>query len=378
MYNIHQTTAKDILKDLNLLLKFENPQDKYQIRNQLIQIMKNNHLFNPNSFYYHPYDPNIYEGSPSFRSNTVGLRDNNKLEDSNKNGGGKYLSPPSSSSSSSPIENVNNLNRILGEVESVLKGKPANVDEVDVTDVMNQKELNDTAAILLQKEMTAAPDTIKTKIDKYVIPVLSELSDALGTINKTDIYNAHNGNVNSNQTTTNVGNGTNLTNGTTLTNGTNNLTNGTNNITNGTNVNKTSTSKKADSAKLHNMKIDRGCIPQGLWSSNSLGIDLNLTILPNLMLKIELKSLKKSGIIDKNWFLEGISMSKKGGPLIIIGLDPPKRKIAVFIGQCKICQSEDYLFGVWTFSNCAAKCTDVWSAMESKMDVFKRICAENK
>ncbi|KAK6624925.1 hypothetical protein RUM44_011789 [Polyplax serrata] len=71
----------------------------------------------------------------------------------------------------------------------------------------------------------------------------------------------------------------------------------------------------------------------GLWSSTTVGAEFNLTILPSMMLKVSLKSFKKHSLLNKKWFLQGLTLSGTGGPLMLAAVCPQQMKIASFLGE---------------------------------------------
>lgn len=58
---------------------------------------------------------------------------------------------------------------------------------------------------------------------------------------------------------------------------------------------------------------------------------MKLTILPNLMVKVTIQSSKKE-ILSNKWFMQGLAMSKRGGPLMLGAVYPQMKRLASFIG----------------------------------------------
>ncbi|CAG2053669.1 unnamed protein product [Timema podura] len=126
--------------------------------------------------------------------------------------------------------------------------------------------------------------------------------------------------------------------------------------------------------KANRSKDGSTCHIGGSWVSEVAGMSVIIAekTTGDFRVHLENTSNLQNGTLSIKWKVSGQAPFGHGGPFHLVATDFQNKKIATFVGQCRVCEGMDMIIGVWQFLQHAHDCKDVLLASTQRQDVFKR------
>nr|CAD7405196.1 unnamed protein product [Timema poppensis] len=126
--------------------------------------------------------------------------------------------------------------------------------------------------------------------------------------------------------------------------------------------------------KANRSKDGSTCHIGGSWASEVAGMNVIIAEKTTGDFKVHLENTSnlQNGTLSIKWKVSGQAPFGHGGPFHLIATDFQNKKIATFVGQCRVCEGMDMIIGVWQFLQHAHDCKDVLLASTQRQDVFRR------
>nr|CAD7257614.1 unnamed protein product [Timema shepardi] len=126
--------------------------------------------------------------------------------------------------------------------------------------------------------------------------------------------------------------------------------------------------------KANRSKNGSTCHIGGSWASEVAGMNVIIAEKTTGDFKVHLENTSnlQNGTLSIKWKVSGQAPFGHDGPFHLIATDFQNKKIATFVGQCRVCEGMDMIIGVWQFLQHAHDCKDVLLASTQRQDVFRR------
>ncbi|GLV33654.1 hypothetical protein CBL_11460 [Carabus blaptoides fortunei] len=110
-------------------------------------------------------------------------------------------------------------------------------------------------------------------------------------------------------------------------------------------------------------------------SSKSISMHQNITgpLIVDLYESTKLISITKHPVLNGNWTLVGHVPSVINGTLILNAENRFNKHVAVYIGQCRICEGAEIITGQWLIHYNVKDCRNMETSQMVRGDVFTRI-----
>ncbi|XP_067006697.2 uncharacterized protein [Anabrus simplex] len=136
--------------------------------------------------------------------------------------------------------------------------------------------------------------------------------------------------------------------------------------------------------ELEEIKLDRSaaggkeglpCQVGGSWVSDIAGIRLDMDVMANGTMLVHVANRvppKDSGLLTCSWIFEGEAPFQRSGLFSIFAKNPVTKRLASFLGQCRVCGGSEMVTGMWLIAREPRDCRDTHLSVTQHPDVFRR------